>query len=135
MRRERTARKYYEKENLEKYFKVIWVNLRNNDCDLLKGPEDERKLMNILLNDYNCRKYDKWVTLIANEKVNKEDADYFKKVLSSADIKKEFQKKKGDVEYCYIYNVDGEERRVRTRISHRTGIRCFPGEIMIYVEI
>lgn len=135
MKQKKRAYKYPNKEELEQYYKVILVDFKNNDCKILKGPEDERKLIEILQDDYNCSKYDKWVALIANEKVKKEDADFFRTVFSSKNIKKEFRRGKEYLEYYYFYIVDGEERRARAKICHKGGFRCFPRKVMIYVKI
>lgn len=121
-------------ENLEKYLKVIWVDLKNNDCDLQKGPGDEVKLMQMLRNDYNSSRYDKWVRLITYEKIEKEYIEFCMQAFSSRNIKKEFRKGKKQIECSYVCLIEGEYRKVCARIRRKAGWYHFPDEVMIYIE-
>lgn len=121
-------------ERFEKYYKVIWVDLDDNDCDLLKGPEDELKLLEMLRDDYNSSRYDKWVKLIAKEKVKKEDAEFFVAAFCSENIRRQFQSGKKMLEYFYVRKVGTEEARVRARIYVKEGSMDNPMEVLIYIK-
>lgn len=118
----------------ERYYKVIWVDLDDNDCDLLKGPEDELKLLEMLRDDYNSSRYDKWVRLISREKVKEEDVQFFVSAFCSANIRRQFREGKEMLEYFYVRKVGAEDARVRARVYVKEGPMDNPMEVLIYIE-
>lgn len=121
-------------ENLDKYFKVIWIDLKNNEFDIWKAPADEIRLMEMLRDDYNSSRYGKWLGLIANERIEEEDKEFFLQVFSENNIKKAFRRGKKQLEYAYVGLMDGKYQRIRAKILCKSGWRMFPREILIYVE-
>ena len=55
---------------LEKdYYKIALVGLKPDKCDIIKGPEEEKRLADILLDDYHISRYEKMVQLVVKEEI------------------------------------------------------------------
>lgn len=117
------------------YYKVILVKVRTGDYCVIKGPEEEKQLADILQNDYNSTKYYKIIQLLGAEVVQKEFQKEFQLIFSMEHILEEFRNGKTVLEYVYSRNVDGCWKEVSTRVYPRTGQGEQIEEFMIYVTV
>ena len=46
------------------YFKVVLIRVHTGEYCIIKGPEEEKYLAEILQNDYNSMRYDKMIQLL-----------------------------------------------------------------------
>lgn len=125
----------FEKDGYRQYFKVVHVNLKSNECELLKGPEEEKRLLKILWDDYNSTRYDKWVQLVAREMVRDDYVDVFLKMFSAENIRKEFQSGKEILESRYVRKVDGIHKEVKVKVYPGYDLENNLEEFMIYVKV
>lgn len=117
------------------YFKVVLIRVHTGEYCIIKGPEEEKYLAEILQNDYNSMRYDKMIQLLGAEVVQREYQKEFLDRFSVASVLKEFQEGKSVLEYSYIRIIDGEQRAVSTRIYPRAGQGEKMEEFMVYVTV
>lgn len=117
------------------YFKVVLIRVHTGDYCIIKGPEEEKRLAEILQNDYNSTKYEKMIQLLGAEVVQREHQKEFRSRFSAESVLKEFEKGKSVIEYSYMRIIDGVQRAVSARIYPRTGQGEKTEEFMVYVTI
>ena len=120
---------YNEIQKKNHYFKVVLVRISTDEYIILKGPQEEKLLAEILQDDYNSTRYEKMLQLLADEVVQKDYRETFFKVFSI----KQFEEGKTMVEYSYIRNVGSEKKMVNTRVYPRLKQNNKLEELMIYV--
>lgn len=126
---------YEEKNKKSEYFKIVLVRIEADEYNILKGPEEERRLVRALLDDYNSTRYEKIIQLLSMEMVQKEYRDSFCSIFSIENIRKEFQNGKNKIECSYTRNINGELREVVTRVYPRAGQGMELEEFMVYVAV
>lgn len=124
---------YNEIQKKNHYFKVVLVRISTDEYIILKGPQEEKLLAEILQDDYNSTRYEKMLQLLADEVVQKDYRETFFKVFSMENMIKQFEEGKTMVEYSYIRNVDSEKKMVNTRVYPRLKQNNKLEELMIYV--
>lgn len=124
---------YNEIQKKNHYFKVVLVRISTDEYIILKGPQEEKLLAEILQDDYNSTRYEKMLQLLADEVVQKEYRETFFKVFSMENMIKQFEEGKTMVEYSYIRNVGSEKKMVNTRVYPRLKQNNKLEELMIYV--
>lgn len=110
---------YNEIQKKNHYFKVVLVRISTDEYIILKGPQEEKLLAEILQDDYNSTRYEKMLQLLADEVVQKDYRETFFKVFSMENMIKQFEEGKTMVEYSYIRNVGSEKKMVNTRVYPR----------------
>lgn len=125
-----------EKDFREKeYYKITLVGLKPDQCSILKGPEEEKRLAAILLDDYHSTRYEKMLQLVVKEQVAKEDQDTCFKVFSLENLQEAFQQGKEQVTYSYKRNINGTWQGVSAEIYPRKfGAQGELEEFMIYIS-
>lgn len=126
---------YNEENGKKEYFKIVLVKIRADEYNIIKGPEEERRLVRVLQDDYNSTRYEKIIQLLSMEVIQKEYKDSFCSIFSIENIRREFQSGKSMMECSYIRNIDGELRRVNTRIYPRAKQGAELEEFMVYVAV
>ncbi|GFI29554.1 hypothetical protein IMSAGC013_00940 [Lachnospiraceae bacterium] len=124
---------YNEIQKKNHYFKVVLVRISTDEYIILKGPQEEKLLAEILQDDYNSTRYEKMLQLLADEVVQKDYRETFFKVFSMENMIKQFEEGKTMVEYSYIRNVGSEKKMVNTRVYPRLKQNNKLEELMIYV--
>ena len=124
---------YNEIQKKNHYFKVVLVRISTDEYIILKGPQEEKLLAEILQDDYNSTRYEKMLQLLADEVVQKDYRETFFKVFSMENMIKQFEEGKTMVEYSYIRNVGSEKKMVNTRVYPRLKQNNKREELMIYV--
>ncbi|MCI8682447.1 MAG: hypothetical protein HFH50_05560 [Lachnospiraceae bacterium] len=124
---------YNEIQKKNHYFKVVLVRISTDEYIILKGPQEEKLLAEILQDDYNSTRYEKMLQLLADEVVQKEYRETFFKVFSMENMIKQFEEGKTMVEYSYIRDVGSEKKMVNTRVYPRLKQNNKLEELMIYV--
>ena len=124
---------YNEIQKKNHYFKVVLVRISTDEYIILKGPQEEKLLAEILQDDYNSTRYEKMLQLLADEGVQKDYRETFFKVFSMENMIKQFEEGKTMVEYSYIRNVGSEKKMVNTRVYPRLKQNNKLEELMIYV--
>lgn len=126
---------YNDKNRKKEYFKIVLVRIRTDEYNILKGPEEERRLVRVLEDDYNSTRYEKIIQLLAREMVQKEYENIFCSMFSIENIRKELQDENSRMECSYIRTINGEQCRVDTGIYPRIGQGEGLEEFMIYVAV
>lgn len=124
---------YNEIQKKNHYFKVVLVRISTDEYIILKGPQEEKLLAEILQDDYNSTRYEKMLQLLADEVVQKDYRETFFKVFSMENMIKQFEEGKTMVEYSYIRDVGSEKKMVNTRVYPRLKQNNKLEELMIYV--
>ena len=50
-------------------YKITCVSLKPDSCKIIKGPEEERRLVEALLDDYHISRYEKMIQLVVREMI------------------------------------------------------------------
>lgn len=118
------------------YFKIMLVCVEPDSCRVLKGPAEERRLAEILRDDYHVSRYEKMLQLVVREMVEEDDRENVLRIFSTRNLQREFGRGKAEVSYSYRRKIGTEMRKVRTAAFPRE----FDGrgqlrEFMIYVSV
>lgn len=117
-------------------YKITCVSLKPDSCKIVKGPEEERRLVEALLDDYHISRYEKMIQLVVREMVEESYRKEFFCIFSLEHLQEEFQNGKKRVVYSYLRKVDGQVRRVTTMLCpSRQGEHGELEEFMMYVYI
>ncbi len=123
--------KFWGKE----YYKIMMVSLVPDKCNLLKGSEEEKRLAEILKDDYSISRYEKMLQLVIKEKVAHEDQDFCFRLFSLDFLKEAFEHGKDKVTGSYLRDIQGTMQKVFVSIYPRKLTRQMGlEEFMIYVS-
>lgn len=119
----------------KEYYKITLVSLAPDKCNILKGPEEEKRLAEILRDDYSISRYEKMLQLVIKEKVAANDQEFCFRLLSLESLQRAFRKGQDKVTGSYIRNVQGEMREVSVSIyPRRFGKQGELEEFMLYIS-
>ena len=105
---------------LEKdYYKIALVGLKPDKCDIIKGPEEEKRLADILLDDYHISRYEKMVQLVVKEEIEESYHNSCFQIFSLKYLQQAFEEGKDHVTCSYLRKVNGEMQMVSTSIYPR----------------
>lgn len=117
-------------------YKITCVSLKPDSCRIIKGPEEERRLAEALLDDYHISRYEKMIQLIVREMIEENYQKEFFRIFSLEHLQEEFQKGRKKVAYSYLRKVDGQVRSVTTVVYPRKqGEHGEVEEFIMYVFI
>lgn len=117
-------------------YKITCVSLKPDSCKIIKGPEEERRLVEALLDDYHISRYEKMIQLVVREMIEESYQKEFFRIFSLEHLQKEFQNGRKKVVYSYLRKVEGHVRRVTTMLCpSRQGERGELEEFMMYVYL
>ncbi|NBH13511.1 hypothetical protein D3Z36_04805 [Lachnospiraceae bacterium] len=122
--------KYWGKE----YYKIMLVSLAPDKCNILKGADEEKRLAEILQDDYSISRYEKMIRLVVKEKVAQEDQDFCFHLFSLDFLKEAFENGQDKVTGSYLRSIQGKMQKVFVSIYPRKMTRQRKlEEFMIYV--
>lgn len=117
------------------YFKITLVSLTPDKCKILKGPEEEKRLVEILRDDYSISRYEKMLQLVIKEKVADADQEFCFQLFSLDSLQKAFEKGQDKVSGSYLRNIKGEMQKVFVSIYPRKfGKQRKLEEFMLYIS-
>ena len=128
-------------ENLEKYgvleyYKIMIISLVPDGCRLLKGPHDEKKLVEFLEDDYHIGRYEKMLQLVVREKIEESAQERVSHFLSLQYLKKQFESKETRVACSYQREIAGKMREVSaTAYPRKFGEQGELEEFMVYIRL
>ena len=118
----------------KEYYKITLVSLAPDKCNILKGPE-EKRLAEILQDDYSISRYEKMLQLVIKEKVAADDQEFCFQLFSLDFLQKAFKKGQDRVTGSYTRNVQGEMQKVSAAIYPRKlGKQNELIEFMLYIS-
>ncbi len=124
--------RFQEKE----YYKVTLVSLNPDRCRILKGPEEEKRLVEVLLDDYQISRYEKMIQLVVREVVEESYWSDFYHIFSLKHLQEEFQKGTANISYSYLRRIDENMQMVTASVYPRKfGSQGQLEEFMMYVFI
>lgn len=128
--------KYQETYGQPEYFKIMLVCMEPDVCRVLKGPREEKRLAEILRDDYHVSRYEKMLQLVVREMVEENDRENILRLLSTEHLQEEFARGKTEVSCSYQRKIDGEMKTVRTAVFPRKfdDSRQLE-EFMVYVSV
>jgi len=126
---------YQDKYGVPEYYKIILVSLKPDGCRILKGPREEKKLAEILRDDYHIGRYEKMIQLVVREMVEENDRERILRFLSTENLRERFCSGETKVVCSYLRKIDGEMQPVSAAIfPRRFGEQGELQEFMIYVS-
>ena len=78
-------------------YKITCVSLKPDSCKIIKGPEEERRLVEALLDDYHISRYEKMIQLVVREMIEESYQKEFFHIFSLQHLQEEFQKDRKSV--------------------------------------
>lgn len=131
-----SSMKYRETYRQPEYFKIMLVCMEPDGCRVLKGPAEERRLAEILRDDFNVSRYEKMLQLVVREMVEESVRENILRIFSTSNLMEEFQSGKTEVSSFYQRKVDGKMKNVRTAVFPRKfDSRGQLEEFMVYVSV
>ncbi len=117
-------------------YKITCVSLKPDSCKIIKGPEEERRLVEALLDDYHISRYEKMIQLVVREMIEESYQKEFFHIFSLQHLQEEFQNGKKKVAYSYRRKIEGQVMSVTTELyPSRQGEHGELEEFMMYVFI
>ena len=127
---------YQEKSGMAEYYKIMLVSLNPDACRVLKGPEPEKKLAEILRDDYHSSRYEKMTQLVIREMVAESEQESISDLLSLEHLQEELGSGVTKVTCSYMRKIDGVMQQVSTAVfPRRFGQQGELVEFMIYVSV
>lgn len=124
------------KFEMPEYYKIMLVSLNPDRCRVLKGPREEKKLAEILKDDFHIGRYEKMLQLIVREMLEESDREIVSQVLSPHHLQEELSSGASKVTCSYLRKVGGELQQVSTSVFPRgIGEQGEVEEFMIYVSV
>lgn len=118
----------------KEYIKITLVSLSPDKCSILKGPEEEKRLAEILRDDYCISRYEKMLQLVIKEKVAEDYQDFCFQMFSLEALQEAFENGTDKVTGSYLRNVQGKMQKVSAAIYPRKlGNKGKLEEFMLYV--
>lgn len=125
---------YLQKYGESKYHKIMLVSLSPDGCRILKGPQDEKRLMEFLEDDFHIGRYEKMLQLVVREKVEEDAREQVSRLLSPEYLKMQFCSGKTKVSCSYLRDIDGRLCPVTALVfPRRFGEQGELEEFMIYI--
>lgn len=126
---------YQGNYRMPEYFKIMLVSLKPDGCRILKGPREEKKLAEILRDDFHIGRYEKMIQLVVREMVEENDRERILRLLSPDNLRERFRSGETKVTCSYLRIVDGKMQRVSAAVfPRRFGEQGEVEEFMIYVS-
>lgn len=126
---------YQGKYGMPGYYKIMAVSLKPDGCRILKGPREEKKLAEILRDDYNIGRYEKMIQLVIREMVEEGDQERILHLLSTEHLCDRLCNGEARVACSYLRKVDGEMLPVLAEVYPRKfGEQGELLEFMVYVR-
>lgn len=128
-------------KNLEKfkrpeYHKVMLVSLEPDGCRILKGPQDETRLLEFLEDDFHIGRYEKMLQLVVREKVEQSAQERVSQILSPQHLSTQFGKGETKVSCSYLRMVNGKMQPVTAVVyPRRFGEQGGLEEFMMYIIV
>lgn len=117
-------------------YKITCVSLKPDSCEIIKGPEEERRLVEALLDDYHISRYEKMIQLVVREMVEESYQEEFFRIFSLEHLQEEFQNGTDKISYSYLRKIDGQVQSVTTVLyPHKQGERGELEEFIMYVFV
>lgn len=118
----------------KEYYKITLVGLNPDRCVILKGPKEEKMLVEVLRDDYQISRYEKMLQLVIKEKVEQSCQEACFQALSLGNLKEAVRKGEDKVVCSYLRDVQGKIQRVSATVYPRkTGKQRELEEFIIYV--
>lgn len=125
---------YVENYENPEYHKIMRVSLALDGCRILKGPQDEIRLMEFLEDDLHIGRYRKMLQLVIREKVEESAQERVSQFFSPEYLQAQFGNGKPKATCSYFRKVDGQLRPVTAAVFPRSfGEQGELKEFMIYV--
>ncbi len=125
---------YLETYEKPEYHKIMRVSLALDGCRILKGPQDEKQLMEFLEDDVQIGRYRKMLQLVVREKVEESAQERVLQFFSPENLKTQFKNRETKVTCSYFRKVDGQLRPVSAAVYPRSfGKQGELKEFMIYI--
>lgn len=126
---------YQGNYRVPEYFKIMLVSLKPDGCRILKGPREEKKLAEILRDDFHIGRYEKMIQLVVREMVEENDRERILRLLSLENLRARFRSGETKVVCSYLRIVDRKMQRVSASVfPRRFGEQGEVEEFMIYVS-
>lgn len=123
-----------EKYKAPEYYKIMLVSLIPDACRILRGPQDEKRLMEFLEDDYHISRYEKLLQLVVREKVKESDRERVSRLLSLKCLQEHFNSGEKKVTCSYLREIDGEMRDITAAVFPRKfGEQGELEEFMLYI--
>lgn len=117
------------------YFKIMRVSLEPDSCRVLKGPQEEKKLAEILRDDFHSSRYEKMLQLVVREMVEESEQENISRLLSLEHLQEEFGSGGTEVTCSYQRKIDGRMQPVVAEVFPRKfGKQGELVEFMLYVS-
>ena len=127
---------YQDKYGVPEYYKIMLVSLKPDGCRILKGPREEKKLAEILRDDFHIGRYEKMIQLVVREMVEENDRERISHMLSTENLREQFSSGETKVAFSYLRKIDGEMRPVSAAaFPRRFDEQGELQEFMIYVSV
>lgn len=125
---------YLETYEKPEYHKIMRVSLALDGCSILKGPQDEKQLMEFLEDDVQIGRYRKMLQLVVREKIEESAQERVLQFFSPESLKTQFKNGETKVTCSYFRKVNGQLRRVTAAVYPRSfGKQGELKEFMIYI--
>lgn len=127
---------YQTEHRMPEYYKIMLVSLEPDGCRVLKGPREEKKLAEILRDDYHIGRYEKMIQLIVPEMVEENDRERVFQLLSLQNLQERFNNGEKKVAGSYRRKVAGDMQPVSVTVfPRRFGEQGKLEEFMLYVTV
>lgn len=105
--------KYQQTYGHSEYFKIMLVCMEPDSCRVLKGPGEEKRLAEILMDDYHVSRYEKMHQLVVREMVEESAQENVFRLFSTKHLQEEFGRGNTEVSCSYLRKIGGRMQRVR----------------------